>query len=43
MLTGDIPTEFGMISALAELDLHINGLNGTIPTEVGLLADTELL
>lgn len=42
-LTGRIPTEIMMLTALQKLMLDHNELTGTIPTEVGLLTDLQVI
>jgi hypothetical protein len=37
-IVGSIPTEFGRCTKLLGLDLGQNFLNGTIPTQLGLLS-----
>lgn len=36
-LTGEIPSEIGLLNKLTDLSLHMNQLSGTIPTSFGLL------
>jgi hypothetical protein len=36
-LTGDIPTELGLLTLLQLLDLSKNQLTGGIPSEIGML------
>lgn len=35
---GTIPTEYGLLTKLYYLSLHMNKLSGTIPTEIGKLS-----
>ena len=35
--TGTIPTEFGLLTKVTELDLNLNYLSGTIPTHTARL------
>mmetsp|Transcript_86 Transcript_86/g.200 ORF Transcript_86/g.200 Transcript_86/m.200 type:complete len:932 (-) Transcript_86:518-3313(-) len=42
-LTGRIPTEMMMLTALQKLMFDHNELTGTIPSEVGLLADLQVI
>ncbi len=38
-MTGTIPTELGLFTDLAMLDISINQLTGTIPTQLGKLSN----
>jgi len=42
-LTGNIPSELGLLSNLQELHLEGNQLSGNIPSELGLLTSLEML
>ena len=42
-MTGTIPTEFGLLTALTGLMLNRNGLSGTLPTQLGLLTKLKQL
>ena len=37
-LTGDIPSELGLLTKLSTLELHGNELTGIVPTELGNLS-----
>jgi len=37
-LTGKIPTEIGLLTALTGLDFEDNDLTGNFPSEIGLLS-----
>jgi hypothetical protein len=42
-LSGQIPTEIGLLSLMEECDLGFNLLSGSIPTEITSLANLRLL
>ena len=42
-LVGTIPTAIGLLTTLAELDLHSNEISGSIPTEIGTLTSLSYL
>lgn len=39
-LIGEIPSEFGQLSSLEELDISLNNLSGEIPSELGNISTT---
>lgn len=41
-MTGGIPSEFGRLQSLVSLYLGGSGLNGTIPTEIGMRGHAKL-
>ena len=42
-LTGTLPSELGLLTALVELILDGNSLTGSLPTELGLLTSLEMM
>jgi hypothetical protein len=42
-LTGNIPSELGLVTSLSALDLSFGRLNGTIPTTIGALSNIASL
>jgi hypothetical protein len=42
MLTGTVPTEFGMLGEINNFQVYENFLEGIIPTELGLLSSLKI-
>lgn len=42
-LTGEIPSELGLLTSLEELELGHNNINGNIPTELGSISRLQLI
>jgi hypothetical protein len=42
-LSGSLPSELGLLTAMMSLSMSYNELNGTIPSELGLMTAMELV